>query len=104
MEVDRPHLLHEARQVINEGRNKPNEEVETSQLIVYCLSFSQLLISSLILSTYSVLPLSHLLNFDPTTSHLTFFIFLFQPDLTVLNTGLSFSSLLTILGVICIQV
>ena len=42
MGVDRPHLLHEARQVINEGRNKPNEEVETSQLILGRLSSSQL--------------------------------------------------------------
>ena len=39
MEVDPPHLLHEARQVINEERNKPNEEVETSQLI-HGFSFS----------------------------------------------------------------
>ena len=76
MEVDLPHLLHEARQVINEGRNKPNEEVETSQLIVDGLSFSQLLILPLI-ST----------QLRPNDIPSRFFMFIFQPDLTVLTTA-----------------
>ena len=75
MEVDRPHLLHEARQVINEGRYKPNEEVETSQLILLTLPL-------IFFSSYTQ---PHL-NVPPSVSS-----YISSFNLTTLTTALSLS-------------